>query len=98
MLTVAFDGVTVNRKSKVLFTVTRGIVSRFLTWGVDLGSDVYVTDAEADTAFGVIMNVKKDFDGLGVMCIPVDNAPQELLRRLSRGYMRRVTFHSHFET
>ncbi len=73
LLTVAFDGVTVNSKSKILFTVTCGTVSAFVTW-IDLGSEVHVTSAEANAAFHVMKELKKEFKGLRITCIAVDNA------------------------
>lgn len=74
LLSVSFDGVTVNRKSKVLFTATRGTMSFFYTW-IDLGSDVHVTQAEADAAYRICVEVKALFDNLvGITAIPVDNA------------------------
>ena len=74
LLSIAFDGVTVNRRSKVLFTVCRGVVSMFFTW-IDLGSEVHVTQAETDAAYKVCVDIKNLFDNkVGVSCIPVDNA------------------------
>jgi hypothetical protein len=80
LLTVAFDGVTVNRKSKVLFTVTRGIVSAFVTW-IDLGSQVHVTAAEANAAFHIMKELKKEFKGLRITCIAVDNAAAQIVAK-----------------
>ena len=70
LLSVANDGVTVNHKSKILFTATIGNVSMFVIW-IDIGSDVHVTDVEVTAGYKVCMGIKKQFGNLGISCIPV---------------------------
>ena len=86
LLPVANDGVTVNHKSKILFTATIGSVSMFVIW-LDLGSDVHVTDEEVTAGYKVCMDVKKQFGNLGISCIPVENATAGVAARIAKSLM-----------
>ena len=81
-ITCNFDGVSVNGKSKNLFTASIGPVSMFLTY-IDLGSGVHVTNAEVASAFGVCKAVKEQFDNRGICAIAVDNAASAVAKKVS---------------
>ena len=72
-INVAFDGVTVNGKQKILYTVSKGSTSMFVTW-TDLAGDKHVTQKEADDALRVALDIKASLGGAQIASLPVDNA------------------------
>ena len=83
LLSVSFDGVTANGKSKTLFTVTRGCVSMFYTW-INMGSDVHVSDAEVAETYTICKQVKSLFSGLGITALPMDNAAAAVATKVAK--------------
>ena len=71
-INVSFEGVTVNSKHKILYTVSKGEHSMFFTWSA-LGSNVHVTDAEVTDALKVCAAAKEMFNAK-IASLPVDNA------------------------
>lgn len=75
-INIAFDGVTVNHKQKILYTVSKGQFSVCLTY-TDLGSKKHVTSAEVDDAVKICEEAKKTFNAK-IASIPVDNAAKHV--------------------
>ena len=81
---VAFDGVTVNGKSKMVYTVSKNEFSWFFTF-TDLEEYKHVTDAEVNDALAVIGNIKNVFRGTRIASLPVDNAGHHVALKVAEG-------------
>ncbi len=57
---------------QILNTVSKGAISMFFKWS-NLGSNVHITDAKVDDAYGICKQVKGAFD-IKIASISVDNA------------------------
>ena len=65
-----------------LYTVSKGDVSMFFKWS-NLGSNVHITDAEVDDAYGICNQIKSAFD-TKITSISVDNATGKVAGSLAK--------------